>query len=394
MTDRHRIDSEKMSLHPQRVAQWLEAKDDWERAKYVYPIYVEVSPVGYCNHACTFCGVDYMLARPDKPQLDPAVATRVLSEMRAGGVRSVMFAGAGEPLLYKPLPDLLAHCESIRLDTSLTTNAVLLTESFAQRTFGLETLRWIKVSLNAGDAETYAAIHRSKPEDFDRVLTNLGRAVEVREKTGGHVTIGAQMVALPEASGRTRKSLLEERHPANIHTAVALARRLRDAGLDYLVIKPYSQHLMSEWTRMYDGVSYRDEAEWLEALESISTERFKVIVRRQTMASLESDERGYSRCLATPFMWAYLEADGEVWGCSTYLGRNEGGVAYGDDRFRYGNVNEGSFRDIWEGQRRFENWRYVREQLDVTECRKNCRMHHVNRYLHDVSNPGPHINFI
>ena len=394
MNDRHRIDSEKMSLHPSRVAAWLEARDDWEKAKNIFPLYVEVSPVGYCNHACTFCGVDYMLARPEKPQLSQEVMTRTLTGMHEAGVRSVMFAGAGEPLLYKPLADTLRHADSIGLDASITTNAVLLTDSFAKQTLGLERLRWIKVSLNAGDRDTYAAIHKTKPEDFDKVLENLERAVRVREQVGGHVTIGAQMVALPEASGRTRRSLLQEHHPANVHTAIKLAETLRDLGLDYLVIKPYSQHLMSEWTRMYDGVQYRDEEAWLAALEAVSTDSFKVVVRRQTMASLATEERGYTKCQATPYVWAYLEADGEVWGCSTYLGREEKGVTYGDDRFRYGNVNAESFHAIWQGDRRRENWRYVMHDLDVTECRKNCRMHHVNKYLHEVASPGPHVNFI
>ena len=394
MGDPNRIDSEKMSLHPRRVAEWLEGRDDWERAQRIYPLYVEVSPVGYCNHACTFCGVDYMLARPDKPMLAPEVMVRALQEMRAGGVRSVMFAGAGEPLLYKPLAATLKACDAVGLDASITTNAVLLSETFCEEALGLASLRWIKVSLNAGNRETYAAIHKTKPEDFDRVLANLERAVKQRARLGGTATLGAQMVAVPEATGRTRRSLLQESHPANVHTAMDLALRLRDIGLDYLVIKPYSQHQMSEWTRMYDGVRYGDEAAWIEALESVSTDSFKVIVRKQTMASLESDERGYTKCQATPFVWAYLEADGEVWGCSTYLGREEKGVKYGDDRFRYGNVNEASFDAIWRGERRRANWAYVRNELDVTTCRVNCRMHHVNRYLHEVAEPGPHVNFI
>ncbi|MDE5603044.1 MAG: radical SAM protein, partial [Helicobacter sp.] len=60
MADKFRIDSHKLIFHPLRVAKWLQAYGDWEREKSIYPIYVEISPYGACNHRCTFCGVDYM----------------------------------------------------------------------------------------------------------------------------------------------------------------------------------------------------------------------------------------------------------------------------------------------------------------------------------------------
>lgn len=395
MTDRFSIDGEKMSLHPRRVARWLDARDDWEKAKDVFPIYVEVSPVGYCNHECTFCGVDYMLARPEKPQLKPDVMSRLLRDMADGGVLSVMFAGAGEPLLYKPLAEAILEADRVGIDTSITTNGVLLTEAFAKKAFVAERLRWIKVSINAGTPDVYAAIHRTKPEDFERVLRNLDVAVKTRQSLGSRCTIGAQMVALPETSGTSReRPLVRTTFPSNIATAEALARRLRDAGVDYLVVKPYSQHLMSEDTRIYSGTSYRDAESWAAAVRSLSTPTFDVVIRTTTMASVDTTDRGYDRCHATPFHWAYVEADGEVWGCSAYLGRDEGGAHYGDDRFRYGNVNELPFGEIWRGERRRANWNYVRNELDITACRKNCRMHHVNRYLERVLEPGPHASFV
>jgi MoaA/NifB/PqqE/SkfB family radical SAM enzyme len=395
MADRYRIDSEKMSLHPRRVAEWLEAKDDWGKAKDVFPMYVEVSPVGYCNHECTFCGVDYMLDRPDKPQLEPEVMKALLGDMGKNGVLSVMFAGAGEPLLYKPLADAILHADAVGIDTAITTNGVLLTEAFCKKAFLAKRLRWIKVSINAGDAETYAAIHRTKPEDFEKVLRNLEAAVKIRRELGSACTLGAQMVALPETTGTSRdRPLVRQTFPSNLASAEPLAKRLRDAGLDYLVVKPYSQHLMSERTRIYEATHYADAESWARALESHSTGSFNVVVRYRTMQSLEAGSRGYDKCHATPFHWAYVEADGEVWGCSAYLGRRENGVEYGDDRFRYGNVNEQSFGEIWRGERRKASWEYVRSGLDISECRVNCRMHHVNLYLEQVAHPGPHASFI
>lgn len=395
MNDPFRIDSEKMSLHPVRVAAWLQAKDDWEKAKDVFPLYAEISPVGYCNHECTFCGVDYMLARPEKPQLAPEVMKRLLTDMAARGVLSVMFAGAGEPLLSKALADHIVHAGTVGLDSAITTNGVLMTEAFARKVMGQERLRWIKVSINAGDPETYATIHRTKAEDFDKVLRNIETAVKVRRELGGQCTLGAQMVALPAAEGTDpQKPLVRKKYPANFDGAANLARRLRDAGADYLVVKPYSQHLMSNDTRFYEGTSYPDAAAWARDLASLSAPGFEVVVRYQTMSTAVTNERGYKSCHATPYHWCYVEADGNVWGCSAYLGRNEGGIEYGDDRFRYGNVNEQDFGTIWRGERRRVNWEYVRNGLDIGECRKNCRMHHVNRYLEEVANPSAHVNFI
>lgn len=356
MNDPFRIDSHKLLFHPQRVADWLAGSE-------IYPIYAEISPSGACNHRCTFCALDYMEYRPRFLSTD--LLCERLTELAHLGLKSVMLGGEGEPLLHRDCAEIVTHARSQGIDVAITTNGVLLDRSFAERT--VRSLSWIKVSINAGTAETYARIHRAKEGDFETVITNLATAVEVAKSAGSPCTVGAQMILLPENAGE----------------AADLAARCRDAGLAYLVIKPYSQHLMSH-TRTYREIDYGGYLSLAEQLEAYATDSFRVIFRRNTMGKLNLGHRGYGRCQALPF-WTYIDSDGNVWGCSAWLG---------DERFLYGNIGEQGFADIWTGERRRKNLEWMACDLDPAECRQNCRMDEVNRYLWELAHPGAHVNFI
>jgi GTP 3',8-cyclase len=355
--DVHRIDSHKLHFHPERVAEWA-------AGRLVYPIYVEIAPAGACNHRCTFCAVDYIgyVTR----YLDAELLKDRLAEMGRLGVKSVMYAGEGEPLLHKRLGDVIVHAKAAGIDNAITTNAVALTDRFAQQ--ALPATSWIKASVNSGSREMYAKVHQTDEKDWDRVWKNLENAVKVRAMTKATCTLGAQMLLLPETRG----------------TAVDLARRCKDAGLDYLVIKPYSQHLMS-LTHQYEGIDYRPHLSLADELEKLNGDGFQVVFRRHTMEKLADDDRHYAKCLATPHFWAYIMAHGDVYGCSAYLL---------DERFWYGNINTHTFEQIWTGERRRRNQEFVEQCLDISECRKNCRMDEVNRYLWELKHPGSHVNFI
>ena len=354
--DKFRIDSHKLLFHPARVGAW-------QAGEQVYPLYMEISPSGACNHRCTFCGLDFMGYKAHK--LETVMLKERLSEMARLGLKSVMYAGEGEPFLHADMTDIILHTKAVGIDVALTTNGTLMTEEISRKI--LTSVSWIKVSCNAGNAETYAKVHRTKAEHFDLAMRNLARAAELRGELGSECTLGAQSLLLPE----NKDSMLE------------LARTARDIGLDYLVVKPYSQH-PSSVTEQYKDVSYEDSEALAEELRALATDSFSVIVRLNAMKKWDEKARPYAKCLALPF-WSYIDARGGVWGCSVFLG---------DERFLYGNINEESFEAIWTGEKRRKALEWFDADFDCSGCRVNCRMDEINRYLWELKHPGPHVNFI
>ena len=364
MADKYAIDSHKLHYHPRAVVDVIEA-DTWESAKDVYPIYIEVSPVGACNHRCSFCAVDYIGYK--STMLDAEVFEQRIAEMSVLGVKSVMFAGEGEPLLHKKITDMVDACWENGVDCAFTTNLTVLPKNFDIISLGK--ISWIKVSINGGDSETYQRIHSAKKGDFEKVLSNIEVLCAARSRDNGNCTLGAQLVLLPDNADSVEGLI----HLLKNHT-----------DLDYLVVKPYSQHNFSH-TRAYEAVDYRDHAVLAASLEELSTDNFKVIVRTNSMRKYDSSDR-YDRCYATPMLWGYVMADGSVYGCSAYLL---------NDKFKYGNWNDSSFKDIWTGERRKASFHHVCNDLDINDCRKNCRMDEINRYLHAIKNSSViHKNFI
>lgn len=347
------FDSHKLMFHPERVVEWQRF------GKTSGPLYTELELSNRCNCRCLFCGVDHQVNKSGDV-MGVSLAEKIISGLAECGNRSVMFCGNGEPLLN---PDVLeiVRFAAARMSVSITTNGAPLDENKLPL---IDKLEWIRFSINGCTPDNYSVIHGTTSETFDKVLTNLVAAVERKKRLQLPVTIGTQLVLLPE----------------NAEMVLGFARELRDIGVDYFSIKPYSQHPLSE-NRL--EINYNEYLALQEELKALENEDFKVIFRAYSMKKAGSS-KPYGKCFGTHFI-SFISANGDVWECNVFVG---------DPRFLIGNGERESIKDIWGGPLRQEVLSYIENDLDLGMCRDLCRMDECNRYLWRLKNPRPHDNFI
>lgn len=329
--------------------------------KIVNPLYVEYSPVGNCNHRCVFCAYDYIGYKPRKLDTEKTVSS--IRDFAKLGVKAMLFAGDGEPLLHPDIFTFLIAAFDSGIDSGIYTNGVLLDE---KRNCGLlDKLTFIRISFNGGSRETYEKVHRK--DDFNRVVKNIEHAVDLKHRNNIKTDIGLQFVVIPE----------------NINSLLQLAELGRNLGIDYLAIKPFVQHNQKgyEFRKNY---SLSEIESILGEAEKFSTGTYKVIARREAFEKYH--ERTYDHCLALP-LFAVVLSDGNIYACLSYLE---------DERFCYGNIYEDSVSNLFLGKKRDEIIKFAKAVLDCKkDCMPNCRMDAINRSLWELKHPTvKHVNFI
>ena len=104
MPDPHHIDSHKLIYHPERVAQVMKVGKDWEKAKNIYPIYMEISPIGVERD--NIISFEIMIEVIDSPpELRPGMSTDV------------------DIITYEEKAVLLIPIEAVQSETAITATA-------------------------------------------------------------------------------------------------------------------------------------------------------------------------------------------------------------------------------------------------------------------------------
>ena len=331
----------------------FERLHEWEKTGDCYPIQVEIAPSELCNHNCCFCSCAFL----DREHiLKKMVMLKAIEQFKDVGVKSIVFAGSGEPTMNQHYIEAIIKARNSGMDVALTTNGVLIFDEDIP--ILVDNLTWIRFSINASEKETYAKIHGCKPMDFDSVIRNLGNMVKYKKESKSNIEIGVQLV------------MIEDNY---VWDSIGLAEIVKRIGVDYFVIRPFYQ---MPWCK-YKGKTDWDELEIKnidKQLKEMSTDKFKAILRWDTIQENMRKDKGYTECLALPFAIT-LEATGNIYMCFPY--RRED--------FSIGNMYKQDFKEIWKGEKRQQVLKKI-EQLDKNKCQMYCRHHKMNQFLWNYKN--------
>jgi MoaA/NifB/PqqE/SkfB family radical SAM enzyme len=175
------------------------------------PVYAQLGIADPCNHQCVMCpyhpptsasapvdGVQTAKFGGRKGGLMPLARFQaVVAELGALGTQRIDIVGRGEPLLHPDIVAMVASARQLGLEVGITTNGSRLSAKLAA---GLVSagLNQLKVSLNAGLAQTYPKIHVTEtPAQFRSVLQNVQTMTqESRRLPGGGPSVTLSFVLL------------------------------------------------------------------------------------------------------------------------------------------------------------------------------------------------------
>jgi MoaA/NifB/PqqE/SkfB family radical SAM enzyme len=362
------LDGHKLLWHRDRIDAWL-------RGERIAPITIDCSLTRRCGYRCVYCyGV---LQANDERAISRDVIFRFLDDAAEIGVKAISFVSDGESTCSPHLYDAILRGRQNGLDMALGTNGYLLKEDRLGEI--LPALTYLRFNISAGEPARYAQIHGCAEKCYHKVIATVREAVRLKKASGYPVTLGLQMVLLPEFQDQV----------------MPLTRLGKELGVDYLVIKHCSDD--ENGTLGVDYSRYEGLVSLLREAEAQSTQTY--LVRAKWSKLLSGGKRLYKQCYGPAFIMQF-SGSGLVAPC---------GMLFNDKyrRFHIGNIVDHGFKEIWQGPR-------YKEVLDLiasknfdaqTMCGSLCLQHKVNEFLWNLKEHGEaildpvgaqpiHVNFV
>ena len=358
-----RLSFRKVFYHLDHLEQYIRSGD-------CYPVHMIVGLTNLCNHSCIWCyGYDSISTHyNDNAFASSKMVLDTLRQAAQCGLRSVSLVGTGEPTLHPEYGRIAAGIKDAGVDIGVFTNGSRIDERMADVMIATHT--FVRLSCSACNREQHNQLHHGgkQTDDFDRIVGNMERLIAKRGQNK-FPTIGVQFLV----SHRNWESLADA------------CLFWKERGVDYIALKPVYQNPAIDKHEKNEAPVDQVLA-LLDRAKQLETPDFSVYTKKTQFNRVlaQSDKtRGYTRCHGQAFT-TFLDPDGKFYIC----GNMHGKMAY-----CVGSIPEqGSFRGVWEGDRRKEKIK----TLDLCNCPTGCRMDPLNLIIEDLLHPNPedHPNFL
>lgn len=174
------------------------------------PKSVKIELTAHCNYKCGFC---VKSIRPDDGEMDRALFSRLIREMRDVGVEELGLFYIGESFTCKWLPEAIKEAKEVGFPyVFLTTNGSAATPKRVEECMkaGLDSL---KFSMNYASPEQLVDVARVSAVYWERSINNLKAAFETRNAGGYKCGLYASSIAFNGEQGERMRDLVKEIAP-------------------------------------------------------------------------------------------------------------------------------------------------------------------------------------
>jgi|TARA_B110000114_G_C15033588_1_gene374019 MoaA/NifB/PqqE/SkfB family radical SAM enzyme len=338
------LDSTKISWHKERI-------DAWARGERIAPITIDMSLTRACNYSCGFCYA--MFQENARKDITKEVIYNFLEDCAEVGVKGISFVSDGESTISPVFIDACKRGHELGISMAVGTNAFVLTKNKLEQV--LPYLTYLRVNFSAGERKRYSEIMGCKESSFDRVCQNIEDMVAIKKRDNLKVTIGMQMVLMPQDHDQ-------------IIPLAELGKKLRP---DYTIIKHCSDNEDGGL-----GINYKDYEKHFDLLkkaESYSDDEYKVVIKWSKIK--DEGVRKYQRCFGAPFM-IQLSGSGLVAPCGMLFNEKY-------KKFHMGNIVDKRFKDILQSDQYWDVMNYLASpEFNAQKmCGSLCLQHKVNEAL-------------
>jgi MoaA/NifB/PqqE/SkfB family radical SAM enzyme len=301
-----------------------------------------------CNLGCSWCIDRYVLSDKEIPKKR---MNRLLEEFKEADIRSVVYFGGGEPMMYNGINEILTKTHNLGIDYAINTNGIML-ERASKIIAG--TCSWIRISLDAASEEKYRELHNGK-DYFKKIVRNI----EFLNKTKKG-TVGTSFVVMEN----------------NVNEIFEAAKLTKSIGCDFIQFKPkYIPNAKNERSlnKYIADLNSRVKKE-LEKTKQLEDYNFAVLITGSMKTLLSSEpvnqRKSYSYCAAQQFI--PLITPHGVYVCPNLRGSKKGKI---------GDILVSSFKKIWESEQRKKIIKRINPSRD---CNLACLRHQINAVINSV----------